>query len=232
MHGGYPAGMRASIFLPRGRRWLVLGMALGASAAWAGGHYDVDDADTLDAGHCQYEGWGGRGPQGSPAFQHLGLACRIGVAELGLNADRSASPDARVWGPALKWRWLGDAEQPLRSAVAFSAGRNERTGGKPSRQLLFPLTWQPLNSLMLHANLGADWAGGAARTARRGLAAEWAVDEKVSLVLERNRASGAWTSRGGLRFTLTPALTLDLSAARARPGGSIYTVGLSQEFSR
>lgn len=201
-------------------------------AASAGGHFDVDDADTLGEGRCQYELWAGRAQSSSTAFQHLGLGCRVGAVELGLSGDRSSRPAARVLGPAIKWTWLGEPEQPVRAALAFGAGWDWRKHGKPSRQLLLPLTWQPLPALMLHANVGADWAGDSPRSARRGLAAEWAVDGKLSLIMERNRAAHAWTTRGGLRLGLTPALTLDMSAARARPGGTVYTLGLSHEFGR
>ena len=215
---------------------LVLGALLPvAVGAWAGGHFDVDDADTLAPGRCQYEIWAGRAEASSTGFQHLGPACRVGAVELGVNIDHFSAPDARVSvaGPALKWTWYGQADQPLRAAVEFAAAWDLHRGGRPGRQLLLPVTWQPLPSLMLHANLGADWAlGSGVRTRRRGVAAEWAVDEKVSVIVERNRALGAWTTRSGLRFGLTPALTLDVSAAKVRPGGAVFTVGLSQEFGR
>lgn len=220
------------------RRFRLYMLALGlpwAGCAWAGGHFDVDDADTLAPGRCQYELWAGRAEASLTHFQHAGPACRVGPVELGLNLDRASSPDARslLAGPSVKWTWYGQADAPLRAAVAFAAAWDLRNPGRPGRQLLLPVTWQPVPSLMLHANLGADWsAGDGARTRRVGAAAEWAVDEKVSLIVERNRAQGAWTTRGGLRFGLTPSLTLDLSAAKVRPGGAVYTVGLSQEFGR
>lgn len=210
-------------------------LALAAGRAGAGGHFDVDDADMLAPGRCQVESWAGRADASATSFQHVGPGCRVGPVELGLNLDRSSSPDARsrAVGPAIKWTWYGQADDPLRAALAFAASWDLRNHGRPSRQWLLPVTWQPLPSLQLHANLGADWAAGSGtRTGRVGAAAEWAVDEKVSFILERNRAQGAWTTRGGLRFGLAPMLTLDLSAAKVRPGGAVYTVGLSHEFGR
>ena len=210
-------------------------LALAAGSAGAGGHFDVDDADTLAPGRCQVELWAGRAEASSTGFQHVGPACRVGPVELGLNLDRASSPDgrSRAVGPALKWTWYGQPDDPLRAAVEFTVAWDLRNHGRPSRQWLLPLTWQPLPSLQVHANLGADWAvGTGVRTRRLGAAAEWAVDEKLSFILERNRAQGAWTTRGGLRFGLAPELTLDVSAARVRAGGAIYTVGLSYEFGR
>lgn len=224
-----PLRLRIPHLLPQAALALVVG------SASAGGHFDVDDADTLAPGRCQVESWAGRADATATGFQHIGPACRTGPVELGLNLDRSTSPAARsrTVGPAVKWTWYGWPDDPLRAAVEFAASWDLRNHGRPSRQWLLPVTWQPLPALQLHANLGADWAAGSGtRTGRVGAAAEWAVDEKVSFILERNRAQGAWTTRGGLRFGLTPMLTLDLSAAKVRPGGAVYTVGLSHEFGR
>ena len=71
------------------------------------------------------------------------------------------------------------------------------------------------------------------RTRRGGIAGEWAIDERLSLIVERNRAAGFWTSRAGVRFNLTPLINLDASASRTNPGGiRSFVIGLNHEFSR
>ena len=58
------------------------------------------------------------------------------------------------------------------------------------------------------------------RTRRGGVAGEWAIDERLSLIVERNRAAGFWTSRAGVRFNF-PARRANRklkSAVRALPG--------------
>lgn len=211
-------------------------LALGAGMpARAGGHFDVDDADTLDPGRCQVELWAGSAGSPSTGFQHIGPACRVGAVELQLNVDRShgADPQALSAGPALKWRWLGAGDDVLRAAAEFGIARDLRRRGAPSRQWLLPLTWQPRPDLQVHANVGADWSSpSGVRTPRRGLAAEWAADERVSVIVERNKAQRTWTTRAGLRLALTPAASVDLSAARARPGGAVFVLGLNCEFGR
>ncbi|MDP9990288.1 hypothetical protein J2W30_001321 [Variovorax boronicumulans] len=213
--------------------------SLGAEAA---GHFDVDDAGTLDPGQCQYETWWGRtGVEPVTGF-HIGPSCRVGPVELGLNVDRLSVQDVQrvhsiTAGPQLKWTFLGQAaDAPLSAAVSMGTVSDLRRGGRMGGQFVVPVTWRPVDSLQLHANLGADWAlGSGVRTPRGGLAAEWALTDVVSLIAERNRASGAWTSRVGGRFSLTPLISVDISASRSRPlgGRSVtgFVVGLNHEFS-
>ncbi len=89
-------------------------------------------------------------------------------------------------------------------------------------------------SIWLHPDLGSYWfSGTGARTGRGGLAAEWALHEKVSLIAERNRALGLWTSRIGARFKLTRLVSVDLSASRTGSGEQRvrgFVRGLNHEF--
>lgn len=204
-------------------------------AAHAAGHFDVDDAGTLDPGQCQYETWWGRtGVEPVTGF-HFGPACRVGPVELGLNFDRTsvAGVHSVTGGPQLKWNFYGPAaDAPLSAAVSMSAVFDLKRGGRAGGQFVVPLTWRPLESLQLHANLGADWASGTgARTSRVGAAAEWALNDTVSFIAERNRASNVWTSRIGGRFSLTPLISVDVSASRTGPRHVRgFVIGLNHEF--
>jgi hypothetical protein len=204
-------------------------------AAHAAGHFDVDDAGTLDPGQCQYETWWGRtGVEPVTGF-HFGPACRVGPIELGLNFDRTsvAGVHSVTGGPQLKWNFYGSAaDAPLSAAVSMSAVFDLKRGGRAGGQFVVPLTWRPLESLQLHANLGADWASGTgARTSRAGAAAEWALNDTVSFIAERNRASNVWTSRIGGRFSLTPLISVDVSASRTGPRHVRgFVIGLNHEF--
>lgn len=219
---------------------LALAALLGA-AAHAGGHFDVDDAGTLDPGQCQYEAWVSRvGKDPAVNGLHLGPACRVGPVELGLGIDRYAIAGERsvTWvGPQLKWTFYGQAaDAPLAAALSASATFDATRGGRAGGQLVVPVSWRALDSLQVHANLGADWAvGTGARTVRGGLAAEWAMHPVVSLIAERNRAFDVWTTRAGLRFNLTPLISLDVSAARIGSGErrqNGFVIGINHEFSR
>ena len=214
-------------------------LLIAGSHAMAGGHFDVDDAGTLDPGQCQYEVWAGRTGGADPLrFQHVGPACRVGPVELGFNVDRAAvagSGSAAFLGPQLKWTFFGSAaDAPLSAALSAGAIFDVTNGGRSGGQFAVPLSWQAMPGLTVNANLGSDWATGTgARTGRGGVGAEWAVTDGVSLIAERHRAFTLWTSRVGLRFGLTPLMSIDVSAARTGPDGlRSVVVGLNHEFSR
>lgn len=195
----------------------------------------MDDAGTLDPGQCQIEAWAGRFGLDRLTNYHLGPACGVGPVELGLNLDRySASGEyAYLVGPQLKWTFFG-REPDARLIAAVSAGLtfDVTRGGRTGRQIVVPVSWQALNSLWLHANLGAEWdTEKGERTNRGGLQAEWAVSGTVTMIVERFRSVGVWTSRGGLRYYLAPGTSIDLSGSRAgadKVRG--WAVGINHEF--
>ncbi len=213
---------------------LVVSCAFASLGAQAAGHFDVDDAGTLDPGQCQYETWWGRtGTEPVTGF-HFGPACRVGPVELGLNFDRTsvAGVHSVTGGPQVKWNFLGQApDAPFSVAVSASTVSDLKRGGRMGGQLVVPMTWRPASSLQVHVNLGADWAlGTGVRTPRGGAAVEWALNDTV-LIAERNRAAGVWTSRVGGRFSLTPLISVDVSASRTGPQGVRgFVIGLNHEF--
>ncbi len=207
------------------------------SAVQAGGHFDVDDAGTLGPGECQYEIWGGHGKPRSIDFFHLGPACRVGPVELGLNLDLAKGDFDRgdQIGPQVKWNFFGQEEgAPLALAVVVGAvydyRKNERWGG----QLVVPLTWQVLEPLAINVNAGYDWTPvDGARTPRAGAGIDWAFAPALALLAEHNRAFDRSTTRVGLRWSITPTLSLDTSVARIHSEGvRLFTIGLNQSFSR
>ncbi len=217
------------------RYLLVLLPGCLAATAHAGGHFDVDDAGTLDPGQCQVEAWAGRFGVDRVLDYHLGPACGIGPVEVRLNIDRYAVPGefAYVVGPQVKWTFVGRDEE-ARFAMAASAGPNfdVTRGGRTGGQVLLPVSWRALDSLWLHANLGLDWAPGTGeRTGRGGAQAEWAMNDRFTLIVERFRSVGVWTSRGGLRISLAPTTSVDLSGARNGPERVRgYAIGINHEF--
>jgi hypothetical protein len=230
-------------FRRRAPRWSVFacGLLLVAEAG-ASGHFDVDDAGTLDPGQCLVEVWAGR--LRSPAdlnFQHLGGACGAGPVELGFNVDRASAPGAAaavLVGPQIKWNFWGRAPDATWSAAAaLATSIDVRHGGRAGGQFLLPLSWRASDRVNVLVNAGADWAtGSGAATARGGAALEWAFNEQLTLIAERNRAFDLWTSRLGARITVAPLTTIELSASRSGRAGDGrlrgVVIGLNREFSR
>ena len=218
----------------RSQAVLSVGLLLpGAASLAAGGHFDVDDATVLDPGRCQYEAWIARAPAARHTGLHLGPACRVGPVELGLNIDLARTPagGSGTLGPQLKFV-AGPVVPKLGAAVVWGLGldtRSSRTGHTGYAAL----TWFATDSLQLHANGGADWPATGTRMRRVGAAAEWAVNEQWSMLAERAKLLGAWTSRLGARFNVNEVISVDVSAARIGPQGSrSHVIGLNHEFGR
>lgn len=209
-------------------------VASGSVAHAAGGHFDVDDAAVIEPGHCQYEAWAAR-RSSAPATTswHLGPGCRVGPLELALNLDRisSATGFLSTAGPQLKW--VTDIAAPVAAGVVWSVAFDLRRGGRPAHTLYAPLTWVAGETLALNANFGADWDATGARTHRLGASGEWVAHERLTVIAERVRFAGDWTSRIGARFSLTEAISVDLSVARVGPHAArVYVIGLNHDFER
>lgn len=220
---------------------LALAVLLAAGSARAGGHFDVDDAGTLDPGQCQYEVWAGHlGGASAQRFQHLGPSCRFGPIEWGLNLDRAVSAGATSLsaGPQFKWTFFGQAaDAPLSAALSGGAvfdATHGRSGERAGGQFVVPVSWQAAPTVLVHVNLGSDWAvDTGTRTGRGGVAGEWALNPTLSLIAERNRAFAQWTTRAGLRVNVTQLVSVDFSVARIGPEGAHSVVlGLNHAFDR
>lgn len=219
----------------RGQVPAALACLAGAAAAHAGGHFEVDDAATLEAGQCQLELWGGHGQRSDVNFFHVGPSCGVGPVELGLNADAARrAVKADLVGPQAKWTFFGrDGDAPLSAAVSAGAQKDVRHGGRWGGQGLLALTWQALEPLAFNANVGVDWAPvDGARSSRGGLQIQWALRSEFLLIAERNHSVSQWGTRVGFSWQLAQKTSIDFSVARLQLGGgeTVYTVGLNQLF--
>ena len=200
----------------------------------AGGHFDVDDATMLDAGHCQYEAWAVRAAAVSTTVAHLGPGCRVGPVEVGVNVDRwsVAGANRTLLGPQLKWvvdPWI----DKLSVGAAWSASYDVTNHGRPSQTFYVPFTWWAAEKLWVHANLGVDRDFGGTSWRRQGASGEWAASDRWSVIVERVKFVGDWSSRAGARFNVSDTLSVDLSAARVGPRAErVFVVGVNQEFRR
>jgi hypothetical protein len=72
-----------------------------------------------------------------------------------------------------------------------------------------------------------------ARSGRAGVGVEWALSDRLSLLAERFKAFAAMSTRVGVRASLTPLISIDLTASRSGPQATRgYVLGLNHEFSR
>ena len=186
----------------------------------AGGHHAVDDAAILEPGQCQLESWVDRQSGGDRTLFHVGPACRLGPIEIGLNLDHAhttGSGSITVLGPQLKWARALSVEWSVGAVV--STAWKDNNPHHVVTTLVLPLTWEPTEVIRIHANVGRDFWRGDRDTKRAGAAVEWAPSETWSFVVERFREVDINFWRAGVRYALSPVLSVDIVGreAQARP---------------
>lgn len=217
----------------------VAALGLGASLAHAaGGHHAVDDATILDKGQCQLSAWSERERQGNRTLYHLEPGCRVGPVELSLGLEHQSENDIGRTGnlsPQLKW------VLPLHDRLSVGVVAQAHWQSEPltslhaaGSTLLVPLTWHASDSVKLHLNLGRDFMRHAPGTTRAGAALEWTPATQWSVVAERFRESTFNHWRLGVRWMVTPDLSIDLSQARGDHGrvAAWGTLGATWAFDR
>jgi hypothetical protein len=201
----------------------------------AGGHHDVDDAVILEPGHCQVELWAMRWTAPRLRAAHAGPACRLGAVEWSLNLDRVRNGDNGTSSDLVGPAWKVAAELvPRRLAVGAAAGVAWRTAGgrRPVKTAFVPVTaWLVEGQVQLHFNAGVDDDAATGRFGRLGVGVDWAPDPRWTLTLEHRRQFGASAARAGLRFNITPLISLDISHADGKRQ-RVAVLGLTVEWGR
>lgn len=211
----------------------LFGVAMQAHGA--GGHHAVDDAAILEPGQCQFETWTDREAGAARTLIHVGSACRVGPAEVGLNVERTRLRDGSATvgaGPQIKWaRTLGDK---LSVGALVSANWQDTSTRFVGSTGVLLLTWQPSETLLAHVNVGRDFLHRDLDEMRAGVALEWAPVPAWSFVAERYREGGVNMWRAGARYVLSSAVNVDFSQARGVSGSALirWTLGVLWVFDR
>ena len=205
---------------------LALGLMLASPDAPAGRPLTVDDATIVDAGSCQLEAWheagaGQRADWAMPACNFTGnLELALGMQTL--QTAKGASRAIALQGKTIV-RPLTDNGWGLGLVLAHQGGAQAAS----SINLPISLAWHGQDTL-LHANLGASRARGAATAATWGLALEQQLGNATVASFERfgQHASGP-TTQLGLRHEVLPGrLQLDATwGRRSGQPGSLWRRG-------
>lgn len=196
-------------------------VARGAGAA--GGHFDVDDATMLDSGHCQVEVWAFDGRSPRAEFLHVGPACHWAGIEWGLNADRIRIAGERddTIGPQAKWV-VDLIDKRLAAGAVLAASWRTGTTGGPIVNAYVPVSiWT--GPVQINLNLGRDHDPRTGGFRRWGAGADWTLNDTFMVTLERRSAFAQALTRYGVRYSLTPLASIDVSVARA---GELRLVGI------
>jgi len=206
----------------------------GGAARAAGGHYDVDDATILEAGHCQVETWSLSARRPGQQALHLGPACNLGGLEWGLNADRLRADDSRLDSGGVQVKWVADpAAKRLSVGAALGVARHLVGDRRPLVTAYLPLTvWTGTEGqLQWHLNLGQDRDPTSGVWRRWGLASDWTVSDQLGFTAERRFQLGHGLTRVGVRWNLDALTSIDFSGG-ADAGTRMLGVGFTWEWAR
>ncbi len=138
---------------------VVTGLLFASHAHASGGPYIVDDADVIDRGTCQLESFYSRlGPGTGLAFVAPG--CNVANVEWSLGLTRARLDGSTDSGVELQGKTLLRPISPggVGVAIAVGVGRGLSAGGRFSDAFVnLPVTWEPLEALRVHANLGTAY---------------------------------------------------------------------------
>lgn len=201
----------------------------------AGGHHAVDDAELLDEGRCKLESWYERSSS-SGRLLHLGAGCRVGALELGAATEPQRQDGSSTSDHSLAIKWATEVAPGLSAGLSASpswqAHARPRFQGTTAAALL---TWEAVENVRLHGNLGRDFVHRGGDESRGGVAIDWTPGGGAwQLAAERYRQEGGHFARAGLRWAPSKDWIVDLSrAVRIRGAGeSSWTIGLTREFDR
>lgn len=211
--------------------------SLGMQVAQAsGGPYVVDDADVVDAGSCALEAfhaWRG----GEARVSSIAPVCRIAEVEWTLGLTRARIDAERADGVELSAKRL---LRPVETggvgvAIAAGVGRGLSGGSLAEGFVNLPVTWEPVEALRLHLNLGTAHAReDRSWVATGGVGFDWTLTDRLNLLGEHFRDSDGLS---GWQLGLRPALVedrvfLDLTWARDIDDidGDWWTVGVVVAF--
>ena len=221
---------------------LLLATALLATTlpALAGRPLGTDDAGTVGDRQCQLEAWRERAEDSRGWV--VSPACGLGEFELGIEFGWAKLPEAQKessqtlalkWAPGmLKFGPLGFGAKAWTGRSKLSpAGEDEWQGWRPVENGALALaSWEIVDGLNLHANLGAARDRVEHQNTRlANLALTWDAHERVMLFAEAQNVQRAGTTQAaGLRLWAIPEkLGIDLTAARVAgvKDSTSYSVG-------
>lgn len=124
--------------------------------------------------------------------------------------------------------WLPDV-----SVGVVAAASRDTTSGVNLVTAYVPVTWSLGSAVQVNVNLGLDHLSNRGNTSRLGIAGEWALDERFTLLAERLHAFDVILTRIGVRIAVGEQASVDLSGGRISGSGNrLWGLGLTVEFGR
>jgi hypothetical protein len=220
----------------------LLGLAA-CSAAHAGRPLATEDADVLERGECEAEGFVARQTAtGTAAVEGLALQAGCGFgwnsqAALGVARERSAGASTSAWGLSGKTAIVERAEGATGITLAWGLGAQREPGGSMKHEssfLALVATREWAGGWLTHANLGWTRSESAsANTTTWNLAVEKPVGHGVDLMAEfyGDDREKPWLGTG-VRWSVTERFSVNASwsVQNASPRPKLWTLGFKLAF--
>lgn len=223
--------------------WAAVLLAAAATAAHAGRPLATEDADVLDAGSCELEGFASRLDERFPPASRgttLQVGCGIGwdtQAALGWSRARSAGESAHAWALGGKTALVRRSGDGIGLTLAWGLAAARPPGGTLEHEaslLNLVATREWSGGWLTHANLG--WLrseSASASTTTWNLALERPVGGGVDLMAELygDDRTRPWVGVGA-RWAASERLGLNASYAvqDESPRPRLWTVGFKLVF--
>ena len=178
--------------------WLALAPATGLGAE---GHYSVEEADLLPKGSCRLSGWTNRGLRNPYRGAVVSPQCGLGPIELEMEFGRQRDGVEREWSSpqSLTIKWGRQLAPTLQGAVHVEFESDDGARSLEQTRFTLPLTWRPGGGLTTHLNVGRELLQHGRNRNSGGIAIEWAINERWSMLAERFHLEGTWATRAGIR---------------------------------
>lgn len=212
-------------------------------AAHAGRPLATEDADVLDRGECEAEGFVARQTvTGSAAVDGTALQVGCGVgwnsqAALGYARERSAGARTSAWGLSGKTAIVERADDTTGITLAWGLGAQREPGGSMKHEssfLTLVATREWAGGWLTHANLGWTRSESAsANSTTWNLAVEKPVGNGVDLMAEvyGDDREKPWLGTG-VRWAATERFSVNASwsVQNASPRPKLWTLGFKLAF--
>jgi hypothetical protein len=224
-------------------RLATLLIATACGAAHAGRPLATEDADVLERGNCEWEGFAARlTTSGTPAVNGatMQVGCGFGwnsQAALGYSRERSDGASTSAWGVSGKTAIVERAEGRTGLTLAWGLGTQREPGGSMKHETSFlalVATREWADGWLTHANLGWVRSESASASATTwNLAIEKPVGNGVDLMAEvyGDDRERPWLG-AGVRWSVSERFSLNgsWSVQNQSPRPKLWTLGFKLAF--
>lgn len=166
---------------------VAIALTSAGPALAAGGPYAVDDAEIVERGACELDGWHARGDRDNHETVAVGSCQFVPGVQLGISATfgREAGESAESFGIEGKTVFRETSPSGIGVGLVAGADYGRQSDRIDTVHAFVPLSFDPIETVRLNLNVGWEWD----REDRRhfatwGAGATWAALPRFALIGE------------------------------------------------